>query len=406
MTDRRPKNPWSILGLLWLVYLLNYLDRQVVFSLLPQLRAELDFSNTQLGLISGLFLWVYSSFSLFAGRLADRVRKDVLIVGSLILWSFATLGGACSSSPGSFLFWRAAVGVSEALYIPAALASIAILHSRQTRSRALSIHQTAQMIGVGVGGVLGAAIAQRFGWRVTLGVLAAAGLIFSPLLWLKLSRSKALQRVTADSQSFLKSKVLLSKSFYWLLTVFTINCVQVWMFYAWFPLHIYDTLHLSLTQSSFVATVYLQVSSIVGIILWGLFADKLVDYWPSIRFLTVAVGILFCAPFGYWAFHSHSLAAIKCAEVGFGFFSAAVTSNLVSAMCDVVESQNHGFAIGILNLTGGIGSGIGTFVAGLWMKSLGTALLMGFVSAIGVLAAVGLWRHVRATFLDRPAMPL
>lgn len=406
MTDRRPKNPWSILGFLWFVYLLNYVDRQVVFSLLPQLRTELHFSDPQLGLISGLFLWVYSSFSLFAGRLADRVRKDIIIVGSLILWSFATLGGACSTSPGSFLFWRAAMGVSEALYIPAALASIAILYSQQTRSRALSMHQTAQMIGVGVGGVLGAAIAQRFGWRTTLGGLAAAGLTFSPLLWLKLNRSRAVKRVVAVSQSSFKSGVFLSKSFYWLLTVFTINCVQVWMFYAWFPLHIYDTLHLSLTQSSFVATVYLQVSSIVGIILWGLFADKLVDSWPLIRFLTVVLGILLCAPFGYWAFYSHSLAAIKFSEVCFGFFSAAVTSNLVSAMCDVVESRNHGFAIGILNFTGGIASGIGTFISGLWMKSLGTAVLMGFVSAIGVLVAVGLWLHVRATFVDQPAMSL
>jgi predicted MFS family arabinose efflux permease len=143
----------------------------------------------------------------------------------------------------------------------------------------------------------------------------------------------------------------------------------------------------------------------VGIILWGIFADKLVDRWPAIRFLTVALGILCCAPFGYWAFHSHSLMAIKFAEAGFGFFSAAVTSNLVSAMCDVIESRSHGFAIGILNLIGGVASGIGTFIGGVWMSSSGTAALMGFVAAVGVLTAVGLWLHVRATSFNRPAIP-
>ncbi|MEO6982588.1 MAG: MFS transporter, partial [Edaphobacter sp.] len=71
---------WTIVMALWFAYLLNYLDRQIVFSVLPQLRTQLGFSNTQLGLIGAIFLWVYSISSVVMGRLADIYRKDVLIV--------------------------------------------------------------------------------------------------------------------------------------------------------------------------------------------------------------------------------------------------------------------------------------------------------------------------------------
>src|SRR5262245_32537899 len=88
---------WSVVGLMWIAYFINYIDRQVVFSIFPVLRSELGFSSDQLGLVGGIFLWVYSLANPIVGRLADVVSRRVLILASLALWSLATLGTGSSS---------------------------------------------------------------------------------------------------------------------------------------------------------------------------------------------------------------------------------------------------------------------------------------------------------------------
>jgi len=103
---------WTTVALLWSAYLLNYLDRQAVFSIFPVLRSELHFSDTQLGLVGTLFIWVYSLCMPLTGRLADVFRRDRLVIASLVLWSLATLGTGLSTSASAFLFWRVVMGVA------------------------------------------------------------------------------------------------------------------------------------------------------------------------------------------------------------------------------------------------------------------------------------------------------
>ena len=98
---------WGTVALLWVTYFLNYIDRQVVFSIFPALKADLHFSDTQLGLIGSVFTWVYSICMAVSGRAADLFRRDRLIIGSLALCSVATLGTSASHSVTSFLVWRA-----------------------------------------------------------------------------------------------------------------------------------------------------------------------------------------------------------------------------------------------------------------------------------------------------------
>src|SRR6185436_20177248 len=143
-TGINPRAAWGILAFLWIAYVLNYVDRQVVFSIFPVLRAELGFSDAQLGLSGTMFLWVYSLCMPVTGRIADVLRRDRIIITSLVLWSLATLGTGLSTSATSLLAWRAVVGVTESLYVPAALATIAMLHPGSTRSKALAIHSSAQ----------------------------------------------------------------------------------------------------------------------------------------------------------------------------------------------------------------------------------------------------------------------
>jgi MFS family permease len=100
------------------------------------------------------------------------------------------------------------------------------------------------------------------------------------------------------------------------------------------------------------------------------------------------LGTLCCAPFGYLAFELNSLLWIKLAAICFGFFSGAVSSNIVSATYDVVPPHHHGLAVGILNLVGGLASGFTTLAAGLWMGSSGN--LMKWAAIITGAVSIGL----------------
>ena len=145
----------SVLLFLWIAFALNYVDRQMAFSMFPALRRDLGFTTAQLGLIGSLFLWVYTLSMPIAGRLADIWRRDRMILASLVLWSGATIGCGLSGSVAALLGWRAVMGITEALYYPAAVALLAGVYSDAARSRALGLHQSAQLAGVVAGGWYG-----------------------------------------------------------------------------------------------------------------------------------------------------------------------------------------------------------------------------------------------------------
>src|SRR4051794_4734086 len=154
----------------------------MVYSIFPALKTDLHFSDAQLGLIGSVFAWVYSLSMPFSGRLADRVRRDRLIAGSMILWSVATFACGLSTSVLLFLFWRAVMGITEALYYPAAVGMLAEAHPGATRSRALGIHQSAQFGCIIIGGTYGGWMADHSSWRTGFAVAAAAGVLYSVFL--------------------------------------------------------------------------------------------------------------------------------------------------------------------------------------------------------------------------------
>src|SRR5205085_3533915 len=112
----------SLVAYLWIAFAMNYVDRQMVYSMFPALKADLGFAGAKLGLIGSVFMWVYTLSMPVAGRLADIWRRDALLVSSLVLWSAATLGCGMAASENSFLVWRGVMGITESLYYPTALA--------------------------------------------------------------------------------------------------------------------------------------------------------------------------------------------------------------------------------------------------------------------------------------------
>jgi MFS family permease len=392
---------WGTVALLWFAYFLNYIDRQVVFSIFPALKSDLNFSDTQLGLIGSVFTWVYSLCMLFSGRLADLFRRDRLIAGSLTLWSIATLGTATSHSVNSFLLWRGVMGVTESVYVPAALSLIASLHGPSTRSRALGVHMTAQLVGITAGGWYGGWSADQIGWRSGFVILAAAGVGYAfVLLWSfrKLPDERSDRKAVAGSAS----QVFGSVCYRGLLAAFFAFCVMLWMIYAWLPNFIYDRYHLSMTESGFTATVYLQGSTALGILTGAVFADRMAVRVPAVRFYLVGAGVLLSAPFAWLAFESNSLLVLKLASIGFGFFGGWTMANIFAAAYDVIAKQNYGLGAGVLNFCGGLAGGTAIFITGYFRQSTGIAALMLFASSFAVACGIVLIIIARFRFRGVP----
>lgn len=382
------RRAFAAVGLLWLALLINYVDRQVVFSIFPALQRDLQFDTRQLSLIGAVFLWSYSLCLPVFGRLADIARRDRLIVLSLISWSVATLATGRSRSVSEFLFWRGMMGVTEALYLPAAIGLIGSLHPGRTRSRALAAHGTAQVFGIILGSWYGGWMADTAGWRPAFLLLSVLGVAYAPLLLLGFrglpSQVKPSARNASGAYAFLQSPCYRALAF-----GFFSFCGLLWMLYAWLPSFLYERFSLSMAESGLAATLYLQTSSAIGALFWGWVSDRWASVRGGARFFVVGGLLLACGPLAYLTIASSSLAILKLFSAAFGFFAGGIVGNIFGAVFDVIPVSNHGIGAGTMNMIGGIAGGLGVLFAGQWKDSFGLGGVM-LAAAVAVVAGGGI----------------
>ena len=196
--------PWIVVGLLWVVALLNYMDRQMLSTMRDSMCVdivELE-QAANFGRLMAVFLWIYGFMSPVAGMIADRLNRKWLIVGSLFVWSFVTLMmGFCTTFEQVYAL-RALMGVSEALYIPAGLSLITDYHQKETRSLAVGIHMTGLYIGQALGG-FGATLAHAYSWEQTFQGFGWVGILYSLVLIVCLRDKKehVVQKVAINEQA-------------------------------------------------------------------------------------------------------------------------------------------------------------------------------------------------------------
>ena len=379
-----------LLAYLWVAFALNYVDRQMVYSMLPALQADLGFEGARLGLIGGVFQWVYTLSMPFAGRLADVWRRDVLITGSLLLWSIAALGSGLAATEVSFLGWRGVMAITESLYYPTALALIASHYPSVARSRALGIHQSAQLFGAVAGGWYGGWAADHVGWREGFRMAAVVGISYGGVLWwgVRRSKSRPMARTTGTTAGTSMLLLFRSRCYRALCAAFAAFCAMQWIFFAWFPTFLQERFGLSMTESGWNGTVFIQTSAITGILAGGAFADRLRRRWPAARLHVAATGVLLSAPFAYLTFSATSLNQARAFSAAFGLFGGLLAANAFAAAYDVLDGHSRGLAGGVLNMTGGISSAIMIYAAGVWKDDIGFSGLMVGMAAVAVGTAV------------------
>jgi MFS family permease len=383
----RNRIAWLIVAVLWVVAGLNYLDRQVIFAVFPPLRQDLHLSDFQLGLLSTSFLWVYAILSPISGYLGDRFGRSRVIAISLMVWSAVTWATGEVHDFPQLVTARALMGISEACYLPAALALISDLHGPSTRSLATGIHTSGIYAGMMAGGVTGGWLAQHYGWRAPFHILGIIGLVYLVVL-LPVTRLQP-RLVPAHQPEFFQSmrEVFQLPGYGSMLTVFITTSMANWTLYTWLPLYLYEHFHLSLTEAG-AYTMYTYAASIAGIVGGGWFADRWGTVNPRGRILTQAVGIAACVPSLCLLATTPNLAILVPSLIVYGIGKGLYDSSIMPVLAQVARPELRSTGYGVFNFAGCLAGGIMAPLAGWLKQSIGIEGSFLGVSILLVLSAL------------------
>jgi predicted MFS family arabinose efflux permease len=405
----RSSYKWAVIGMLWCVCLLNYADRQAIFSVFPLLKTQMHLSDVQLGLVGSSFMWMYALCGPFAGSLSDRFSRKYIVLGALVFWSFATAATALTQTFTQLMICRALGGLGEAFYFPAAMSLISDYHGAGTRSRAMSLHQSGVYAGTIAGGALSGLIGQSYGWRSSFVFWGAAGLLLGAVLWFVLREPQrgmsdpALTAQPAARASLLEGfrDVLSQRRVVLLIAVFmAANFVAV-VFLTWMPTFLVQKFHMSLAMAGFSGTAYLQIASVCGVLLGGLMADTLRRKRSGGRLLTQSIGLLCGVPFLLLTGWTTRVAVLIGGLAGFGFFKGMYDANIFAGLYDNVPIHRRGAAAGLLNSLGWLGGGFAPVLIAVAAARFGLGACISATAVIYFTIAIALFAGSRS--MDRAA---
>lgn len=348
------RSAWLIVGLLAPVALLNYLDRQMLAAMKFSVMQDIPDigSDANWGRMLGQFKWVYAILSPIGGYIADRFGRRATICGSLFAWSLVTWWTGHVSSYSELLTARSLMGISEAFYIPAALALIADYHTGPTRSRAVGIHQMGIYCGVIVGGFSGYIAESSLGWRWAFDTCGLVGMAFAfPLLFL-LRDCPREANATAESPLRTIRSLASNRSFVLLVIYFTLPALAGWVVRDWMPAILKQEFGIGQGQAGVSATLYWQLAAIVGALSGGWLADRWMGRSNRGRIYTSAIGMALIIPAMFGVGFAPETGQLWVAIVflilfglGWGLFDA----NNMPILCQITGPSARATGYGIMN---------------------------------------------------------
>ena len=380
--------PWLVVALLWIVALLNYMDRQMLSTMQEAMKADIAELNRAeaFGALMAVFLWIYGLVSPFAGIVADRISRRRLVIGSLFVWSGVTWLMGYASNFQELYMLRAVMGISEALYIPSALSLIADWHEGKSRSLAIGIHMTGLYVGQAVGG-FGATIAATFSWHATFQWFGIIGIAYSVILAILLhdrpkapsaNTEKASTEATKGKKENLWSglSIVFSTWAFWvILFYFAAPSLPGWATKNWLPTLFAENLGIPMAEAGPISTITIAASSFIGVIAGGVLSDKWVARNIRGRIYTSAIGLGMTVPALVLLGVGHSIVAVVGAGVLFGVGYGMFDANNMPILCQIISAKYRATAYGIMNMVGVFAGAAVTHILGRFTDggNLGTA---------------------------------
>lgn len=370
---------WLAVILLVPVALLNYMDRQMLATMRISVSADVEGITTDAdwGFLLACFKWTYAFLSPIGGYIADRVGRKLVIIVSLCVWSIVTWATGQVSTYDELLWTRALMGISEAFYIPAALALISDFHTGSTRARAVGIHQMGIYAGVILGGFTGyVADSPDYGWRWVFATAGLLGVVYAiPLCFLLKEPSSRPSPTSSDDElladgsqrnttenKFQRSlhtlkastvSLLGNPSYRLMLLYFTLPALAGWIVRDWMPSILTEFFGISQGKGGMTATLSSQLAAIVGAIGGGWIADKWVQKTQRGRIYLSAIGVGLIVPALLGMGIAPGTQMLPLAifflvlfGIGWGFFDG----NNMPILCQITKPEHRAFGYGFLNL--------------------------------------------------------
>ncbi len=386
--------PWVVVGLLWVVALLNYMDRQMLSTMQSAMKADITELNKAeaFGALMAIFLWVYGFMSPIAGIITDKLNRKWLVVGSLFVWSTVTFLMGYATSFQQLYWLRAVMGISEALYIPSALSLIADWHQGKTRSLAIGIHMTGLYAGQAIGG-FGATVAALFSWHTTFHWFGIVGIAYSLILIVALHECATHQTKKEPTPNIQKESLfkglslLITNGAFWvILFYFAAPSLPGWATKNWLPTLFSENLGISMAQAGPISTITIALSSFIGVISGGILSDRWVQRNLRGRIYTSAIGLGMTIPALMLLGYGHSFLAVVGAGLLFGVGYGLFDANNMPILCQFVSAKYRGTAYGVMNMIGVFAGAAVTSVLGKWTDGGNLGIGFAWLSAVVLVA--------------------
>jgi MFS family permease len=381
-----PYYKWVVVAVMWFIACLNYTDRMTIFSVLPVLKREMGFSDIALSLLGSTFLWAYAICSPIGGYLGDRLSRRRVILASLVLFSFITFATGLTRSAGQMIGLRCLLGLSEAIFLPPALAYIASFHDNRTRSLANSIALTGLTAGAGFGSWYGGYMSDHYSWRLGFFLLAISGIVVAALAAVILRKEKV--QTTLDQAMVLESfRQKVTGVFHTptaralIFLAFALSLTS-WPTHSWIPTYLYEKFKLSLTQAGATITWYAALPALLGGIAGGIMADRWTKRDARGRMAVQVIGFCVMAPAMLAVGFMPSAHSVASDLLIYSVARGMLECNSMPIFCSVVPSHRWSMAYGIYNLAGTLAGSLGIFFVGLQKSSWGIGMTLSAMSAL------------------------
>lgn len=389
MDNTTKRYAWLVVGILWFVSLLNYLDRLLVASMRIPIKDDIPMTDAQFGLLTSVFLIVYAILSPLGGYLADRFSRKWVIFASLLFWSIVTLVTGFVENYAQLITTRAIMGISEAFYMPAAVALVMDYHKGPTRSKASGILMTGLYAGMALGG-LGGYIATIWSWQAGYLLFGGLGIIYSFVVYFTLNdapgRAQEPEKKRNDFHFADMLKSLFSSGGYLIILLYgLLGGICVWLIYAWLPTFFQEGFDLSVGKAGVSGTFYVQVASFAGVLLGGHYADKWAARSNKGRIYITAIGFIVGGPFLYLMATADLYWIAVFGIVIFGLTKGNHDANFMPIITQVVDRKYQATGYGIMSFFSVL-SGAAMIYIGGYLKDIGLSLDLAFkIAGVGIL---------------------
>ena len=370
---------WEVLALLWMAYLLNQADRQVFNTVLPAIRDALSLTDTSVGLIATIFNLCYAMMVPLGGWAGDRFSRKWVVTIAILFWSVATMFTGLATGVVMLILLRSvATGGGEAVFGPANYSLLGQYH-KETRARAMSIHQTAYYVGVILAGWLAGYIADKLGWQYSFIIFGAVGVVWGAIMIWRLKDKKE-ENAPVETEKPAE-KVGILDGFKTVFTTPTALMLTIGFsglifvitgFMTWVPAFLQEEFGQSQAAAGFNSMFYTYVAAFVGVLLAGSLSDKFAAKSNKARMVLQAFGLIAGAVFLFVMGGSRTLWVLYLSFAGWGFFRAFFDANTYTILYDVTPARLHASCSSAMITTGFAVGALAPVILGAMKESLGS----------------------------------